>query len=146
MKITKRRLRKLIREAAVPNVFSIPVVVSWSRFLANNPEHYEFLQGLWDQMIHGGLSRDDVVEQAKAEVGYSETAIPERGSDTERKMRLVGGVSFHARQIQPGVGSDGYPSSLEIEQRMSQRTVAPTTSQRQPRPKYGPGGTHERWN
>ena len=150
MKITKSQLRKLIRENidAAGN-FSDSVVVGWMRMLTRYPDFNEPLRNAWDEMI-AGIGWPEVIRQFQSDVGYKKLPMgemPDRDSEEEDLMTLVGGVSFHIRKIQPG---KNYPSSAELEKEIARQATVRRNTPRSPKaayqPKYGPGGTHERWN
>jgi len=75
--------------------------------------------------------------------------MPDRGSEQAHLMSVVGGVRFMSRRVKPGVE---YPTVEEISEMVTtgneEARQARATAAKRPRgrPKYGPGGTHERWN
>ena len=117
--------------------------------LTRYPDFNEPLRNAWDEMI-AGIGWPEVIRQFQSDVGYKKLPMgemPDRDSEEEDLMTLVGGVSFHIRKIQPG---KNYPSSAELEKEIARQATVRRNTPRSPKaayqPKYGPGGTHERWN
>tara|TARA_Y100000593_G_scaffold94073_1_gene191482 strand:- start:336 stop:812 length:477 start_codon:yes stop_codon:yes gene_type:complete len=158
MKITKSKLRRIIKEELNRVVESSDMsqdraVKQIVRAIQINPHLTEEYLNAWEKMTTGDDPAGAVKEFSEA-IGYVPSGgifgtMPERGSEQEHLMSVVGGVRFMSRRIKSGVE---YPTSEEISEMVTTSTEdmkkarAARAERPQGRPKYGIGGTHERWN
>ena len=156
MKITKSKLARIIKEELNRVVESMDMSQDQSvrqivKAIQINPHLTEEYLSAWETMTTGDDPRRAAKEFA---IGYVPSGgvfgtMPERGSEQEHLMSVVGGIRFMSRRIKPDVE---YPTVEEISEMVNtgndqaRQGRAARAARPQGRPKYGPGGTHERWN
>jgi hypothetical protein len=123
MKISKSKLTRIIKEelnrvvesmgeAGLAQDVAVRQIV---RAIQINPHLTEEYLNAWETMTSGGDPQRAISEFSDA-IGYESSGgafgvMPDRGSEQEHLMSVVGGVRFMSRRVKPGVE---YPTVEEI--------------------------------
>jgi len=145
VKITKRQLRRIIKEELIreadPDTDAddaeelrdiadkletekLPTVVnSWIKFVDRNYHIKDILLDAWEKMTDGSYDPHEISNRVGETIGLAskekgQMFLPVRGSKEEKLGSIRSGVMWHARKVKP---DQKYLSRDEIDQEIEQR-------------------------